>query len=176
MPFFRIGLFDNAEVECVRAGAEQPGFFRVTASLNAQMATGLGYALVEAPAPQAAGDFILAQDGPDLIAQTRQIPGPPAHPNTATNTAIAAKTGANGFAFCVTPPRAMITRKETDLAAGDSLSLAGGVQVRQLPSGARVMQDGTGDDGLANLNTINGVRIDVQIEAAHPSVAGLLSV
>jgi hypothetical protein len=198
MPFFGVELFHTAETEYVWAGAGQPAFFRATAatqltfqesnvpdSLPASCSTGVSVGDTRLTTVgrllydfQAYGDFVLAQDGPDFVVLARQIPGPPAYPNTATNTAVAAKMGTNTIAVCMGPPRLMVNGKESNLAEGNSLSLAGGVQVRRQP-GTYVIQDGTGDYVLANLiANRHGVWIDVQVglsEAAQPSVTGLLA-
>jgi hypothetical protein len=78
---------------------------------------------------QAYGDFVLADDGPDFQVQTRQSPGPPGYPNTATNTAVAVLMGKTRVAIYLQPMKLVINGATNNLATGKSVVLPAGVQV-----------------------------------------------
>jgi hypothetical protein len=50
---------------------------------------------------QSAGDFLLAETGPDFIVQARQISGRPSWPNASVNQAVATRMGATEVAVCL---------------------------------------------------------------------------
>lgn len=78
---------------------------------------------------QAFGDFLLVETGPDFMVHTRQVPGPPGYPGTATNTAVAVMMGRTRIAVYLQPARLVIDGKTDDLADGKTLTLPAGVQV-----------------------------------------------
>jgi len=78
---------------------------------------------------QAFGDFVLVDDGPDFQVQTRQVPGTPGYPNTATNTAVAVLMGKTRVAIYLQPERLVIDGATNNLAVGKSVLAPAGVQV-----------------------------------------------
>jgi hypothetical protein len=59
---------------------------------------------------QAAGDFILAETGPDFVVQTRQVSGAPTWPNASVNKAVATRMGKTRVAVCL-PNRLEVKRQ-----------------------------------------------------------------
>jgi hypothetical protein len=78
---------------------------------------------------QAFGDFLLVEAGPNFMVHTRQVPGPPGYPGTATNTAVAVMAGRTRVAVYLQPTRLVIDGKTNNLAEGKTIVLPTGVQV-----------------------------------------------
>jgi hypothetical protein len=99
---------------------------------------------------QAFGDFLLAEAGPDFMVHTRQVPGPPGYPGTATNTAVAVMMGRTRVAVYLQPARLVIDGKTNDLADGKTVLLPSGVQVTH--KGANYwISDQSGNTVIADL-------------------------
>jgi hypothetical protein len=99
---------------------------------------------------QAFGDFLLAEAGPDFMVHTRQVPGPPGYPGTATNTAVAVMMGKTRVAVYLQPTRLVIDGKTNDLANDKTIELPTGVRVTH--KGAEYfISDGSGNAVIANL-------------------------
>jgi hypothetical protein len=77
---------------------------------------------------QAFGDFLLAEAGPNFMVHTRQVPGPPGYPGTATNIAVAVMMGRTRVAVYLQPARLVIDGKTSNLADGKTTVLPSGVQ------------------------------------------------
>ena len=99
---------------------------------------------------QAFGDFVLAEAGPDFMVHTRQVPGPPGYPGTATNTAVAVMMGRTRVAVYLQPVRLVIDGATKTLANGKTESLPTGVQVTR-----------RGTDYLITDDRGNSVRADL---------------
>ena len=78
---------------------------------------------------QAFGDFLLVEAGPNFMVHTRQVPGPPGYPGTATNTAVAVMMGRTRVAVYLQPARLVVDGKTNNLANGKTVVLPTGVQV-----------------------------------------------
>jgi hypothetical protein len=99
---------------------------------------------------QAFGDFILAKAGPDFLVHTRQTPGPPGYPGTATNTAVAVLMGKTRIAIYLHPQRLVINGDTNNLADGKSILLSSGVLVSRHGIEYRI-SDGKGNRVIADL-------------------------
>jgi len=99
---------------------------------------------------QAYGDFLLAEAGPDFMVHTRQVPGPPGYPGTATNTAVAVMMGRTRVAVYLQPTRLVIDGKTNDLADGKTILLPTGVQVT-LKGTEYFISDDSGNAVIADL-------------------------
>jgi hypothetical protein len=99
---------------------------------------------------QAFGDFILAEAGPDFLVHTRQTPGPPGYPGTATNTAVAVLMGKTRVAIYLQPQRLVINGVTNNLADGASISLPSNVFVSRHGVEYRI-SDGEGNRVIADL-------------------------
>jgi hypothetical protein len=80
---------------------------------------------------QAAGDFVLANAGPDFIVQARQESGAKVfnNPNVTMNTAVAIQMGTNRIAIYDSPASVVINGKTTTVADNGIVPLPGGVYV-----------------------------------------------
>jgi len=78
---------------------------------------------------QAFGDFLLVEAGPNFMVHTRQVPGPPGYPGTATNTAVAVMMGRTRIAVYLQPTRLVIDGKTNNLADGRTIDLPTGVRI-----------------------------------------------
>lgn len=101
---------------------------------------------------QAYGDFLLAEAGPNFIVHTRQVPGPPGYPGTATNTAVAVMMGQTRVAVYLQPARLVIDGKTETLANGKTITLPTGVQVT-LKGTQYFISDDSGNTVIADLVT-----------------------
>jgi len=99
---------------------------------------------------QAFGDFLLAEAGPNFMVHTRQVPGPPGYPGTATNTAVAVMMGRTRVAVYLQPARLVIDGKTNNLADGKTIVLPTGVQVT-LKGTEYFISDDSGNTVIANL-------------------------
>lgn len=100
---------------------------------------------------QAAGDFLLLEDGPSFVVQVRQR-FTPNRPNVAFNKAAAVRFGKTRVAVFVEPTRLVVNGAEVALADGESLSFANNVQVSR-ENNAYVIRH-------ANAETIRVVAVD----------------
>jgi hypothetical protein len=119
---------------------------------------------------QASGDFVLAQDGPEFIVQTRQalaVTNPGWIKNATINKAVAARMGETRVAICLDPMRIEIDGKRRHLDDGKSLSLPDGAQVSRAGD-VYVIISPTGDSVNATLNNNNiNTWIDVSVGLSH---------
>jgi hypothetical protein len=79
---------------------------------------------------QAAGDFLLADTGPDFVVHTRQLSGAPTWPDASVNKAVALKMGPTRAAVCLNPARLVVDGRRVQLADGGGLGVPGGKIVR----------------------------------------------
>jgi hypothetical protein len=77
---------------------------------------------------QAAGDFLLAENGPSFIVQVRQR-WTPNRPNVAFNKAVAMQMGKTRIAVFLDPTRLVVDGRDVSLADGGTLSLPDKVAV-----------------------------------------------
>ena len=122
---------------------------------------------------QAAGEYLLAQDGPDFIVQTRQASGAPTWPNADVNKAIATKMGNTRVAVYIEPTRLVVDGAATNLADGKSILLPTGVQVTRQGN----VYTMTSESGDRVVTTLNSTWIDVSVGLGftpRPQVLGLL--
>lgn len=129
---------------------------------------------------QGSGDFLLAQDGPDFIVQTRQaLAATEANwiKNATINKAVAAQIGKTRVVLSVWPPRLVIDGKVNDLAEGKTVALDGGVVVA-LRDGVYTILAPNRDNlrAAVNNNGINSwINVTVGLGATpHPQARGLL--
>lgn len=122
---------------------------------------------------QASGEYLLAQDGPDFIVQTRQASGAPTWPNADVNKAIATKMGSTVVAVYIEPTRLVIDGASTDLADGKSILLPTGVQVTR-QGNVYTISDESSDRVQATLNS-TWINANVGLGfTPRPQVRGLL--
>jgi hypothetical protein len=102
---------------------------------------------------QAAGDFVLADLGPDFIVQARQESGEKAfkNPNVMVNTAVAVQMGSNRIAIYDSPVRVVINGKATAVADNAFLTLPGDVYLLRAES-SYVVTKSSGEMVRADLN------------------------
>jgi len=122
---------------------------------------------------QASGEYLLAQDGPDFIVQTRQASGAPTWPNADVNKAIATKMGSTVVAVYIEPTRLVIDGASTGLADGNSILLPTGVQVTR-QGNVYTISDESSDRVQATLNS-TWINANVGLGfTPRPQVRGLL--
>jgi hypothetical protein len=122
---------------------------------------------------QASGEYLLAQDGPDFIVQTRQASGAPTWPNADVNKAIATKMGSTVVAVYIEPTRLVIDGASTGLADGNSILLPTGVQVTR-QGNVYTVSDESSDRVQATLNS-TWINVSVGLGfTPRPQVRGLL--
>ena len=80
---------------------------------------------------QAAGDFVLAESGPDFMVQARQVSGAPTWPNATVNKAVAARMGSTRVVFCTGPGRVDVDGNAAVIPDGQTMSLPTGVDIRR---------------------------------------------
>jgi hypothetical protein len=122
---------------------------------------------------QAAGDFLLAETGPNFVVQTRQVSGAPTWPNASVNKAVAVQAGKSRVVICLAPSRVEIDGRPVRLSDGRSL---------QLPDGGDVVRRGnvyfvrgpTGDSVRA-VNNTNYIDVSVGLGRWPSKVRGLLA-
>jgi hypothetical protein len=122
---------------------------------------------------QASGEFVLAQDGPDFIVQTRQASGAPTWPQAAVNKALSAKFGKARVALYIEPTRLVVDGVRRDLADGRRMRLSTGVQIARHGEQYLIAAE-NGDTVRA---TLNPTWIDVTVglgRAASRNTRGLL--
>jgi len=99
---------------------------------------------------QAAGDFVLAESGPDFMVQARQVSGAPTWPNATVNKAVATRMGNTRVVFCTAPGRVNVDGSGADIADGQVMSLPTGVDIRRTAN-AYVVIDQRGNSLRAEL-------------------------
>jgi hypothetical protein len=122
---------------------------------------------------QAAGDFLLAQRGPDFVVQTRQVSGRPVWPDATINKAVATKMGKTQVAICTEPQRLVIDRDKVDIRNGETFAVSDDVAV-SLVGNAYIVTSQSGDSVRAQ---VNGPYIDVSVGLGEwpTKVIGLLA-
>jgi hypothetical protein len=122
---------------------------------------------------QASGEFLLAEDGTNLVVQARQASGAPTWPDASVNKAVAVRMGATRVAIYIEPTRVEIDGTPTTVADGANI---------QRPTGAQITRKGnaywiTDDRGNSVRAVLNPTWIDVRVGlgiAMHTAVRGLL--
>jgi len=101
----------------------------------------------------AAGDYVLADAGPDFIVHARQESGAKVfnNPNVTMNTAVAVQMGTSRIAIYDSPTRVVLNGKTIDLADNKIMTLPGGVYLYRMGSLYVVTRD-TGELVRAQLN------------------------
>jgi hypothetical protein len=122
---------------------------------------------------QSSGDFVLAQVDPDFVVQARQVSGAPTWPNASVNHAVATQMGKDTVAVCSSPTRLNVDGENADLADGETISTADGVDVTRRGNVYSIVSQ-SGDSVRA---TVNSSYIDVSVGFGHwpATVAGLLA-
>jgi hypothetical protein len=122
---------------------------------------------------QASGDFVLAQDGPDFVVQSRQASGAPTWPDASVNKAVATRMGGTRIAIYIEPTRLDVDGVATALADGDTILRPTGAQISRVGN-VYSISDERGNRVRA---TLNNTWIDVAVGlglAPHSGVRGLL--
>lgn len=122
---------------------------------------------------QAAGDFVLVDDGAGFVVQARQSSGAPTWPNAAVNKAVSAQMGRTRMSVLVEPTRLEIDGAERALADGAVVKLPDGVQVSR-HGNVYIASD---DHGNRMRVTANSAWLDIQVllgNAPHTNARGLL--
>ncbi|QIG47220.1 hypothetical protein G5V57_05440 [Nordella sp. HKS 07] len=122
---------------------------------------------------QAAGDFLLAQRGPDFVVQTRQVSGRPVWPDATINKAVATRMGKTQVAICTGPERLVIDGGPVDIKNGQTIGVSDDVAV-SLMGNAYIVTSQSGDSIRAQ---VNGPYIDVSVGLGEwpTKVVGLLA-
>lgn len=121
---------------------------------------------------QAAGDFLLAQTGPDFLVQTRQASGAPTWPNAAVNKAVATRMGKTTVAVCLGPTRLQVNGKSASLPDGGHAALPDGVDLER-HGNTYVVTGPHGDSVRAELHSSH-INVRVGFGTWPTPVAGLL--
>lgn len=100
---------------------------------------------------QAAGDFLLAETGPDFVVQVRQVSGAPTWPNATVNKAVGMRIGRARVSICLGEAPLRIDGKAVDLASGASIDLAGGGDIRRTGN-VYLVRSASGDSVRIELN------------------------
>ena len=108
---------------------------------------------------QAAGEFVLVDNGPDFIVQNRQASGAPTWPNADVNKAIAVRMGKTTVAVYIEPTVLSVDGENRSLADGGVLQLPTGVQINR-HGNVYVVTD---DNGNRVQTTLNSTWIDVAV-------------
>jgi hypothetical protein len=82
---------------------------------------------------QAAGDFVLAETGPDFVVQARQVSGAPTWPNASVNSAVGARMGKTQVSICL-PNRVEVDGERTKIEEDNPMVLPGGVDISRTGS------------------------------------------
>ena len=112
---------------------------------------------------QASGEFLLAQDGPEFVVQTRQASGAPTWPNAAVNKAVAVRMGRTRVALYIEPTRLIVDGTANNLADGKTVLLPSGVQISR-SGNLYVIWSESGNVVRA---TLNSTWIDVTVGLGH---------
>ena len=106
---------------------------------------------------QASGDFVLADNGPGFLVQTRQalaVTNPAWIKNATINKAVGARMGETRVAVCLDPARLEIDGESRELADGKSLLLRDGARVSRMGDVYLIVSP-SGDSVSATLNNDN---------------------
>lgn len=122
---------------------------------------------------QAAGDFLLAETGPDFIVQARQISGKPNWPNASINQALATRMGATEVAVCL-PDKLEVDRALFPLADGKSVMRPDGVFISRTGNVYLVI-DQTGNSLRAEVINKQYINASVGLGRWPTRVFGLLA-
>jgi len=90
---------------------------------------------------QAAGEFLLIENGPSFIVQVRQQ-WTPNRPNVAFNKAVAMRMGKVRVGVFVDPARVVVDGKQVTLADGSTLSLPDNVEISRTGNVFAIKRDG----------------------------------
>ena len=122
---------------------------------------------------QAAGDFVLLQSDPGFVVQTRQVSGAPTWPDATVNKAVATRMGDSKIAICLSPARIIVNGEAKDIADGNVLSTADGVDIWHKGNVYTII--GAGGDSVRA--SVNNSWIDVNVGLGHwpANVSGLLA-
>jgi len=124
---------------------------------------------------QAAGDFLVAQEDPDFVVQSRQVSGAPNWPNATINKAIAMRMGKTTVALCLAPERLYVDGKIKQFGDTNVLSLPGGIDITRR-SNEYFITSQSGDSVHATVHPSPGW-IDVAVGLGHwpATVKGILA-
>jgi hypothetical protein len=125
---------------------------------------------------QAAGDFLVAQEGSDFVVQSRQVSGAPTWPNATVNKAIATRMGKTTVALCLAPERLYVDGKIVQLGETNVLSLPAGIDITRKNSDYFITSQ-SGDSVRATAHPSPGW-IDVTVGLGHwpaANVKGILA-
>src|SRR5262249_38357285 len=121
---------------------------------------------------QATGDFLLAEDGPNFVVQSRQVPSP-GNPNVSINRAVATQMGKTRVAVCLQTPPLEVDGQPHDLGDGQRLWLPDDVIVSR-KGNVYLIRNQSGDSVRATLN--NGwIDVSVGLGYAPRNMRGLLA-
>jgi hypothetical protein len=122
---------------------------------------------------QATGDFLLVEDRPNFVVQSRHVPTPD-RPNIAINRAVATQMGNTRVAVCLGETQPLeVDGQPRDLGDGKSLPLPDGVIVSRRGN-VYLIKNQSGDFVRATLN--NGlIDVSVGLGYAPRNVRGLLA-
>jgi hypothetical protein len=121
---------------------------------------------------QAAGDFTLAQRGPQFVVQTRQVSGAPTWPNASVNSAVGTRMGSTRVAVCL-PNRVQVNGRPTTVSQSTPLRLPGGVDISRTGN-VYLIRGPEGDSVRAQVN--NGwIDVKVGLGGWPSTVRGLLA-
>ena len=121
---------------------------------------------------QATGDFLLAEDGPNFVVQSRQVPSP-GNPNVSINGGVATQMGKTRVAVCLETPPLEVDGQPRDLGDGKWLSLPNDVIVSRRGN-VYLITNQSGDSVRATLN--NGwIDVSVGLGYAPRNMRGLLA-
>jgi hypothetical protein len=121
---------------------------------------------------QAAGDFVLADTGPDFQVQARQVSGAPTWPDASVNEAVGTRMGKTTVSVCL-PDQLVVNGERTTVTQGSPLILPDGVDVSRSGDSYLIR----GPNGESVRATVNSGYIDAAVglaEAPSP-VRGLLA-
>ncbi|WP_146011795.1 MULTISPECIES: VWD domain-containing protein [Burkholderia] len=122
---------------------------------------------------QAAGDFLLAETGPDFAVQTRQVSGAPSWPNATVNKAVAVRAGKSRVAICLAPPRVVINGRQARMVEKRATLLPGGGQI--LVDGNVYIVRGPSGDSIRAVNNTSYIDVSVGLGRWPGNVRGLLA-
>lgn len=114
---------------------------------------------------QAAGEFVLVENGPDFQVQNRQASGAPNWPNADVNKAIAVRMGKSRVEVYIEPTRLVVDGAEKSLEDGKSIQLPTGVRIKRRDNDY-VISD---DVGNRVQTTLNKTWINVAVTLGHAS-------
>ncbi|MFZ2161919.1 MAG: VWD domain-containing protein [Sideroxyarcus sp.] len=126
---------------------------------------------------QAAGDFLLVENGPSFIVQVRQQ-WTPNRPNVAFNKAVAMRMGKTRVAVFLDPTRLVVDGKQVALADGKTLTLPDNVEVTR-NANVYVIKRSSGETvrvtaiDNAWVNILGGHFMDVAVSLNYSAYGGM---